>query len=170
MVDIVTLDEAKRVAPQAPTQEAPDYEADLAGLVAAVSLHLQRAYGAPMPGTKTVKVWQQGGTVILPLGATVTAVTSGAIALTGWEHNAEAGLLHGVYSYGQVEVTYTVPVLPDVREAALLVIKHAWNSRTGALVTEYGAVTDERYAANPSGYFVPNRAKELLAPYGTRVA
>lgn len=170
--ELVTLSEAQRVAPPAPGQSHGDYQADLAGLIKAVTTHLARQYGAPLPATKTVKLWQHSGTVILPLGATVTAVTSGAVTLSGWEHDTDAGLLRGIHCYGQVSVTYAVPVLPDVREAALLVIRHAWNTRWGAIPTEFGAVRNDDPAVPgvPSGFFVPNRAKELLAPYGTWVA
>jgi hypothetical protein len=166
---IVTLAEAKRVAPQAPGQSTAAYEADLTGIIAAVSRHLAVSYGAPMPGTRTLRTWQQGGVVILPLGAQVVSVGSGNVTLTGWEFDADSGLLHGVRSYGQAVVTYTVPALPDVREAVLLVIQHAWETRTGANPVPFQSGIDETYTAS-RGFFVPNRAKELLAPYGTRVA
>lgn len=169
---LVTLDEAKQVAQQVPGQAVDVYETDLLRLTSAVIRHISRQYGAPLPGSRTFTVWQQGGTVILPLGVQVVSVNSGSVSLTGWEHDEDAGLLRGVYSYGQVSVTYMVPVLPDVREAALLVLRHAWNTRWGAIPTDFGAVRndDPAVASTPSGYFVPNRAKELLAPYGTRVA
>lgn len=169
---LVTLEEAKQVAPQVPGQSVAVYETDLLRLISAVTRHLNRQYGAPLPGAKTVTVWQHDGVVILPLGVQVVTVSTGTTPLTGWEHDEDSGLLRGARCYGQVSVSYLVPVLPDVREAALLVLRHAWNTRWGAIPTEFGAVRndDPAVAGVPSGFFVPNRAKELLASYGTRVA
>lgn len=168
-VPLVTLDEAKRVAPQAPGQTAEDWEADLAGVVSAVCDHLSRHYGAPMPGPVT-RVYRSsfGGPAILPLGVTVLSVQSGSVTATGWSHDPDSGLLHGLGWYDST-VTYDVPVLPDVREAALYTIQHAWETRTGANPVPFQSGIDETYTAS-RGFFVPNRAKELLMPYGTRVA
>lgn len=167
--EVITLADAKRFAPQAPTQPLAEYEADLSGLVSAVTEHLRRQYGAPLPGTRTMTV-RTTGAVILPLGATVVSVNNGTTPLTAWDYDADAGLLYGLgWGYGTTTVTYTMPVLPDVREAVLLTVQHAWESRWGANPVPFQSGIDESYTAS-RGFFVPNRAKELLKPYGTWVA
>lgn len=75
---------------------------------------------APLGGG-TLRV-SGGATVILPRGATVTAVndTSGN-AVTGYEHDPEAGLLYGTpYGVRNLDVTFTARALPANHKAAII--------------------------------------------------
>lgn len=96
----------------------------------------------------------------------------------GYVLDAAAGILHrtngGAPSMwnGRVKVVYTAgsaTVPADIRQAALVLVDHLWETQRGgqgpALPTGLD-LTDETSAPDVSaGYTLPNRVRELLEPY-----
>jgi hypothetical protein len=117
------------------------------------------------------------GTVLLEGRVlSVTSVLLNGLPITDYTLNTRAGLLLPTWPsslYGAV-VTYTVgldPIPAAVREAAFLTVKHSAETEAGAIPVPYGGGTDQTFVLG-SGFFLPNRAKELLAPWarGPRIA
>jgi hypothetical protein len=98
-------------------------------------------------------------------GAVTTALT-----LSDYELDAETGLVRlasGLRFYGTYTVSYTAgrDDLPAaIRLACLIVAEHLWETQRGAApVGPFAA--DDSFSTPGLGYAIPNRARELLAPY-----
>lgn len=131
-------------------------------LIETVTEQFAVRFGIRPPGTYTDGVPVQGGTVFLPPGTNVVAVSVDGQPVSGWSWGSASGLLRGLSGwYGVVEVTYTVGVSQRVKHAALLTIRSSWEQRAGAVPVAFGAGGDESYSTTRT-FFVPKQALELL--------
>jgi hypothetical protein len=111
--------------------------------------------------------------VSLRYGPMTTVLTPGTYELdtaTGLVRAVCGAGFYGAYTagfYGTYTVTYTSgrDDLPAaIRLACLIIADHLWETQRGAApVGPLG--TDDTFATPGSGYAIPNRARELLAPY-----
>jgi len=120
-------------------------------------------------GSVTESVSVVGGTAILSRRPTGTVLVSGVPI--GGAVNAAAGLVTGLGSYysGSLTVTYPVDsVQPaSVLLATLIIAAHLWETQRGtspSALALQGDVDPSAFAGG-SGFAIPNRARELLAPY-----
>jgi hypothetical protein len=124
-------------------------------------------HAGPFVAREVTQTVRTSGTVLLE--GRVLAVTSVLLngqPVTDYTLNAAAGLLYPSGSLYGATVTYTVgldPIPEAVREAAFLTVQHAADTQAGAVPVPYGG-TDQTFVLG-SGFFLPNRAKELLAPW-----
>ncbi len=89
-----------------------------------------------------------------------------------FELDADAGLLRRADGYGFAG-SYTVSyssgrpmVPPAVKLAVLIVAAHLWETQRGNTPAgPVAAEVDAGFAAPTAGYAIPNRAKDLLAPF-----
>ena len=108
----------------------------------------------------------------------VTSVTAGdgtLYALTDYDLDTEAGLLHLAYEgsygrwYGQATVTYSAgrTDLPAaIRTAILIVASRLWETQRGNAPSALPISDNEGFNADPAGLpLLPPRARELLRPY-----
>ncbi len=100
----------------------------------------------------------------------LTAATSGGVAVADADLDTDAGLLHGTFSSVPrgVRVTYTAgrSVLPTDLEAAVLeLVKHLWQSqRPASAQAPPGSLGGDD--AQPAGAFLlPYRVQSLIEPY-----
>lgn len=126
----------------------------------------------PVESRAVTRTVTKSGKVILDGRVISASVTRNGVAFNGFTLNAAAGLIDGLAA-GDV-VTYTVGfavIPPAIRLAALYIVQHAVESMAGSTPTPYGGGADESFVTS-RGFFIPNRAKELLAPWalGERVA
>ena len=110
-------------------------------------------------------------------GRTYPGAAPTSYTLTDYVLDPDTGLVRMVSGYqfgGDVTVTYsagrtTVPAAVSL--AILIIAGHLWNTQRGVSPT---ALQDPEASAfqSPSGYALPNRALELLAPFnrGPRIA
>jgi hypothetical protein len=160
---LLTLDEAKAAVGETGTGN----DAVLQALIVTVSEHLQERYGDLLPGTYTRTVAVSAGTALVPRFVDTVLLTETGEAV---DHNRAAGLVTGLGYVSSVRLTYTVPLLATVKQAAAYVLQHAWESQQGAVPVPYQSGADETFTTS-RGFFVPNRAKELLEPLrGTALA
>jgi hypothetical protein len=125
--------------------------------------------------TETVPV--VGGTVILSRRPTGAVLVGGSPV--GGTVNASAGLITGLgpsayggYTSPTLTVTYgagTGDIPAGVRLATLIIAAHLWETQRGVSpspLTLQGSDAGD-FAVPGLGYAIPNRARELLAPYAT---
>lgn len=163
MADLLTLAQGR----EAVGATAED-DAELSWYIGLVSELLERKFGPLAAGTYTRDLPSLGGTVFLPPYATVGSVQQGSVVLSGYTHNVESGLLSGIYGYGPVTVTFTVPESRSVQWAARLTLKHNWSMRAAAVPT----VFDPNGAGGEVGmrtFVIPQAAVDALS-VGARVA
>lgn len=126
----------------------------------------------------TEPVAVHGGTAILSRRPVVGDVVLSDESLTGFTVDREAGLLRNVgytasvgwayWGTTQLTATYSTGggVAPAAVElATLIIVGHLWETQRG---TSPSALTLQGEDAGPTfgaGYAIPNRAKDLLAPY-----
>lgn len=114
----------------------------------------------------------------MPVG-TLTAVSSryGAtttpLVLGDYELDAATGIVRAVSGYffrGTFTVTYTAgrtDTPAAIRLACLIIAAHLWQTQRGggSLRPTFPGEEPDLSPVGVSGYAIPNRAKELLAPY-----
>lgn len=159
-------------------------DAELAGFIAAACQLVEKLVGPCRPVTK--KWMCQGESLILPVRPilSVERIVSvyGEVPLEYCYVDLELGtidvytlsgdwrtaLLYGAsYTWGQVEVQYTAgrTELPAaIRLGALELCRHLWQFGQQGLRPRFGGAQDEASYATV-GFAIPNRVKELLAPY-----
>ncbi len=127
--------------------------------------------GAQFPGsTVSERVASVGGTVILS-GRPVDDVQLNGGAVSGFTVNRAAGLLYDVpHTAGPMTATYTVGgggVPAAVQLACLIVAGHLWETQRGTSPSALALQDPEAAFGAPAvaGYAIPNRARDLLAPY-----
>lgn len=108
---------------------------------------------------------------------TAAAWDSGLTPDFGYAFDAASGLLHlsrgglsSTHWQGRVLVTYTsgVTTVPaDIRAAALLLVEHLWETQrgTGGSAPPAGLDPDETQLGFGTSVILPNRVREVLAPY-----
>jgi ABC-type dipeptide/oligopeptide/nickel transport system ATPase component len=151
---LLTLDEAKAAVGETGTAN----DATLQALILTVSEHLEERYGDLLPGTYATTVPVSGGVALVPRYVDNVLLTETGEPV---EHNRAAGLVTGLGHDFTVRLTYTVPLRATVKQAAAYVLQHAWESQQGAVPVPYQSGSDETFTIS-RGFFVPNRAKELL--------
>ncbi len=143
---------------------------------AAVDVMQEWIGGLIVPATVTEKHTLSAGPIILRNAHVVslTSVTNAdGTALTGYE--LIGSLLRSAFIYsGTVTVTYVAgfnPMPAAIELAMLYTVQHAYESQRGAVPVPFQSGADETFTVS-RGFYMPNRAKELLAPYrrGMRVA
>ncbi len=118
----------------------------------------------------TERVVSTGGTVILA-GRHVDDVVLNGGAVTGFTVNRAAGLLYDVpYTAGPLTATYTsggggVPAA--VTLATLIIAGHLWETQRGTSPSALSLQDPGADFGAPAvaGYAIPNRARDLLAPF-----
>lgn len=96
-----------------------------------------------------------------------TSVSSGAeVDVSGWDVDYESGFVRGA-SAGTFRVTYEagwVETPHELRLAVLLLGAHLWETRRGRASRPFthGGMADAGAPAGFTGYFLPNRVKELM--------
>jgi len=147
-------------------------EAELDDILDAATELVQSMVGSFDVATVTETVAVYGGTVLLsqaPTGA-VAVVDYYGNAVTGSTVNVTARLLYVPAVYGPVTVTYpagTGFVPAGVRLATLIIAAHLWETQRGVSpspLSLQGADVGE-FSVPGLGFAIPNRARELLAPY-----
>lgn len=144
--------------------EKDKYQSQLPAYIEAASEWVERTAGPFESGTQTHTA-DGGPSVTLPvLAAAVTAVTVGGSPVTEFTVDVNAGIVYGPFTRGRqnVIITYTVggPVPAPVKLAATMLACHLWE-----VASQKGPALDNEWTAVPTGFAVPNRVKELLAPY-----
>lgn len=177
---LVTLAETKAHLRIAADSTGDDEEIE--GFIAAATEIVERHAGTVLPLARTDRL--RGGSPSLLLGArpviSVTSVTlagGSLLAASGYELEAEAGVLlrmvgdyESCWEPGRITVVYTAgraDVPAAVRLAALVIIKHLWETQRGRMGGARAAGSDEVW--DPRwGYAIPRRALELMgdAPMG----
>lgn len=127
--------------------------------------------GARFPGASvSERVSSVGGTVILS-GRPVDDVVLNGGAVTGFFVNRAAGLLHDVPCTSEpLTATYTTGgggIPASVTLATVIVAGHLWETQRGNTGGgPIAAESDAGFGLTPgAGFAIPNRAKELLAPF-----
>ena len=96
-----------------------------------------------------------------------------ALTVSDYDLDADAGVVRAVNGgrfRGDFQVTYTVgrsDVPVAIREAILIIAAHLWETQRGvapSALSLQGADVADTFSPG-LGYAVPNRARELLAPY-----
>lgn len=171
MAALVTLDEAKAHLNLSGSAE----DAELLGMVEAVTAPIERIVGAVLPATYTER-HDGGGAAIALLHPPVLSVTSVTLAdgtvLTADDYEVDAipAVLTRVsagsvlrWERGRISVVYLAgmsSVPANVRLAALITVQHMWRTQRGS--------RDQRFTGgeetwNPGmGFSLPRRALELL--------
>ncbi len=157
---IITLAEAKAEVGENGTARDAKIQRCIASATPLVEEHV----GPVEPRAVTQTVTSPGTTILEGRVVSVTSVLLGGLPVTGFTVNTRAGLLTGA-PIGSV-ITYTVgfsPIPDAIRQAVFYAVQHAYESEQGAVPVTYGA-TDETFTIS-RGFFLPNRAKELLEPF-----
>jgi hypothetical protein len=121
--------------------------------------------GPVVPRAVTQAVTHRGTVLLEGRVVSVTSVTLDGAPVTGYTLNAAAGLMTGA-PVGSV-ILYTVgfsPIPEAIRQAVMYAVQHTYESDRGAVPVPYAAGTDETFTVS-RGFFLPNRARELLEPY-----
>lgn len=113
------------------------------------------------------------GTVLLdqvpPSSVTVTDSAGGSV--TGYTVRPTARLLTGVTAEGYVTVTYAVAgqlVPASLKLATLIIAGHLWETQRGTSPSQLGLQqADDTVFVPGRGFAIPDRARELLAPFVT---
>jgi hypothetical protein len=126
--------------------------------------------GPVVPRTVTQTVTGYGTVLLEGRVVSVTSVLLNGTAVTDYTLNARAGLLYPAFGslHGAV-VTYTVgfdPIPAAIKQAAMYAVQHAAESVAGAVPMSGQFGGDEVFTLS-RGFFLPNRAKELLERYRT---
>lgn len=159
--EIITVTEA---------QAHPGITGSIASLqlyIDAVTELIEDYCGPVVPRTVIQHVTSNGVVILEGRVLSLASVQRGTMAVTGYTLNAGAGLLTG-YLAGTV-VTYVVgfnPIPKAIRLAALYAVQHASESASGAVPVSGQSGGDEVFTLS-RGFFLPNRAKELLERYRT---
>jgi uncharacterized phiE125 gp8 family phage protein len=174
VAELVTLAEAKAHLNIEASRTADDEE--ISRFIGALTAPMERHVGAVLPVTVTDRCW--GGRRSLPLTRrpvqSVTSVTlpcGGTLPGSGYELDGEAGVLHRMsgdhlsrWERGRITIVYTAglaAVPAHVRQAALIILGHLWETQRGGMGTVRTSRTDEVW--DPRwGYSIPRRAMELL--------
>jgi hypothetical protein len=122
--------------------------------------------------TVTERVVVTAGTVILsraPSGAVTLTDRSGG-SVTGFTVSAAAGLLYDVPVAGGTALTASYPagggVVPaSVSLATAIIAAHLWETQRGTAPSPLALQGDDAGPTFGAGFALPNRARELLAPY-----
>lgn len=143
-----------------------DGDAALQVYIDAATELIESMVGPVVPRTVVQTITSNGTVLLEGRVLSVQSVVRYGVTLPAADYtlNASAGLLTG-HLAGAV-VTYTVgfdPIPAAIRTAAIYMAQHAAESDAGAVVNGQGG-GDEVFTLS-RGFFVPNRAKELLAPY-----
>lgn len=147
-------------------------ESLLTELLAAAVRHIETYIGAPLTPKTQPPVTLLPGETVLPHAhiVSLTSVTSGDTPLTGWEVSSSGVLRRPYLTYapaGPITVTYVAgfaDLPPDIREAVIYTVKHAYDSERGSTPVPFQSGADDTFVT-ASGFYLPNRVKELLAPY-----
>lgn len=187
MAALVTLDDVKDYL----NETNSDDDAELTDVILRASTILLNhpLYRLAAAVTSYTQDWTAGGEVILLDHLPVVAITSvteysGGVGTVlaaepistasftdyGYRLDQNAGILtrlSGGYPtcwYGNVRVVYTAgyaTVPDDVRQAALDLVAHLWETQRGTAASAF----DETVPLGVSGYLLPNRVGEALANY-----
>lgn len=196
MTALVSLDDVKSELNKTSTTDDAELE-DYIGRASAILLNHPEYRVADAAGvTSYTQDWTLGGNVIvldhLPVvavtsvteyvGGTGTVLASEPIttaAFTGYGYrlDSESGILtrlSGGYPtgwLGAVRVVYTAglsSVPDDVRDAALNLVRHLWETQRGGGAGRPVVPLDPDFASAPAGvssYLLPHRVMEALAAY-----
>jgi hypothetical protein len=127
--------------------------------------------GSFAAGTVTERVTVSAGTVILsrsPSGR-VTLTDGAGNVVTGFTVSTAAGLLYDVPAHNGAVLTASYPVGGGVVPAAValataIIAAHLWETQRGPAPA--GPLSDPDVGPSfGAGFALPNRARELLAPY-----
>jgi len=154
-------------------EDDTDYDEEIAGFIRSVTEICERFKGALARTTHVEK--HQGGHLIALLHAPVLSVTSvvsvqtGAVAqnVADLDVDGPTGIvqrLDGGYMCGPLRVTYTAgrtSIPPNVRQAALILLQHMWETQRGTQGGVRVGWSDEVYDPR-FGFSVPRRVLELL--------
>ena len=145
--------------------EKDKYQSQLPAYIEAASEWVERTTGPFESGTQTHVADGGCGKILLPIRpASVTSVMVGEEAVTDYTVDLNAGIVYAAFADGRqnVTITYTVggPVPAPVKLAATMLACHLWE-----VASQKGPALDNEWTAVPTGFAVPNRVKELLAPY-----
>ncbi|MEV4059722.1 hypothetical protein [Nonomuraea dietziae] len=181
MATLVTLPETK--VHLGITSDSDD--AEIMAMVEAVTEPIELIVGSVLPAAYTERY--DGGRAALALAhrpvLSVTSVTlpgGATVTAAGYELDADAGVLTrmaGGYRWawesGRITIAYTAglaAVPKHVRLAALITVKHMWE-------TQRGGQRDQRFTGNSEeswnprwGYTLPRRALELLGNQNAGIA
>ncbi|WP_433382797.1 hypothetical protein [Streptosporangium sp. CA-115845] len=174
MAELVTLAEAKAHL-NIPASRTGDDE-EISRFIGALTAPIERHVGIVLPVTVTERCWggrrslllahrpvQSIGSVTLPGGRTVPG--------SGYDLDGDAGVLHRMagghlscWERGRIAVVYTAglaAVPAHVRQAALIILGHLWETQRGTMGTARATRDDEVWDPR-FGYSIPRRALELL--------
>ncbi|MCT9932448.1 phage gp6-like head-tail connector protein [Planotetraspora sp. A-T 1434] len=168
---IISLAEAKAQLNIASTDTTDDEE--ISGFIRSVTAICERYAGAIVRRTHVEK--HRGGYGIALAWAPVLSLTSVAAVETGGVDQEVADLdldgptgivqrKDGRYMRGPFRVSYVAgrtEVPPDIRQAALIILQHVWDTQRGQMGTVRGRSSEEPWDPR-KGFSIPRRALELL--------
>ncbi len=167
MAEFVTLADVKRHTNI--TASANDDE--LVTMLDAAEDIVRSLVGSFAAATVTERVTAAAGTVILsrPPARAVTLTYRDGTAITGFTVSAAAGLLHDVPVLNGTVLTASYPVGSGVVPASVtlataIITAHLWETQRGA-ASPSPLAPDGAGPGSGAGFALPNRARELLAPY-----
>ena len=168
-IPLVSLSDARAHLGITDTRDDEELRAVLLAAHDAVSAHLKRPVTR---AARTDTLTPRGACVVLPLPdvAAVTNVTDNGTAVppTDYRVDSRTGVLTRSSGWkGPVTVTWTtLPVeAADVRQAVLEMCRHLWETQRGTsrALPRSGDIT-----TTGTGYALPNRVEQLLAPHRSR--
>jgi hypothetical protein len=174
MADLVTLAEAKAHL-DIPEQDTDD-EAEISAFIASLTEPIERHVGAVLPVAYTERHDGARPAIALdhPPVVSITSVTLPGgvnLAAPAWEIDKPSGVLTRMigdypscWEYGRITVVYTAglaTVPAHVRQAALIILQHLWETQRGSMQQPVNA--DDSYDPRWA-YSIPRRALELLGP------
>jgi len=150
-----------------------DDDEEVAGVIRAVTEPIERIVGAV--ARRPVVETHDGGYALALRRAPALSVTSAVAARTGvldqgvadLELNVSAGIVRrrdGAWMAGPLRITYLAgraDVPAHVRQAALIIIQHMWETQRGQMGGVRRGGSDEVYDPR-FGFSIPRRAQELL--------
>lgn len=164
MADFVTVASVKEQANIPQDDAAHDFE--LMRYAKAAQEVVESIVGPVTASTVTETITQNGVVVLgaYPVAA-VTSVTQDGVSVTGWSLSNGSGVLSGL-PLGTVTIEYTAgrTTAPyAVQVAGAIIAAHLWDTQRGN--SPSAMPMQDTFVPTGSGFAVPNRAMELLAPF-----
>lgn len=144
-----------------------DNDDEIAFFIDAAESAIAKRLGSLSPRVVTRRLYRSGPVSILPDRYIIGDVDGGSYYAGTLEWDSAT-------PYGWVDVTYTVgfdPLPADIKLGVMEMVRHLWSTQRGnatnggARADMLGVAGEPTTAAGMAAYSLPNRVKELLAPY-----
>lgn len=148
------------------------HDAELQSMIDRAEAVLAKRVGPLAPVTVTGEVHTGPGPLLLrryPV-LSVASATSGGVAVSDVDADADAGVVYGTFSRTRraVRVTYTAgrtaPLPADLEAAVLELTGHLWQTQRGNAPSATALQGDEG-APSGGGFLLPYRVQSLIEPH-----